>query len=341
VIVTNVCESQTYRQAVNAARRLDDLITNNAWSYPDRDHYFKPPNMFMMCYDGEDQQVRNITICFADKVTSSGYEDWIDIPCSEIIDVEIFDDRDFLSPLPYWVLSIKFTRNRTLLFDGEVAYNKHDEIIENFNIIRDYYKNTKTVHSISGMSFTDQRDGQTYKYVKIGRQVWMAENLNYQTTNSRCYDNSPSNCNVYGRLYPWVDTKQACPSGWHLPSHSEWIELVDFLGGEDVAGGKMKITGTTYWKHSNFGATNESGFSALPGGSGGDVDRISLPAAKRYVKSSFSGIWKYANFWSSSLTLELPDYAWGITLYSSQKDLNQDGVGHTLTYDMSVRCIKD
>ena len=115
-------------------------------------------------------------------------------------------------------------------------------------------------------TFTDPRDDQTYTTIDIGSQTWFAVNLNYNTGNSWCYDNNGSNCDIYGRLYTWEAATSACPDGWHLPSDDEWTTLIDFLGGEDVAGGKMKETGTTHWNSPNTGATNSSGFTALPGG---------------------------------------------------------------------------
>ena len=135
----------------------------------------------------------------------------------------------------------------------------------------------------STFSFTDSRDGKVYKYVTIGNQVWMAENLAYtgsgqhitdnnQWKNNTAYNgwcyykNKTNNGNTYGVLYQWEAAKAACPAGWHLPTDAEWKELTDYLGGENVAGGKMKEIGTTHWDSPNTGADNSSGFSALPGG---------------------------------------------------------------------------
>jgi len=83
-------------------------------------------------------------------------------------------------------------------------------------------------------TFTDPRDGKVYRTVKIGNQVWMAENLNYDAPGSKCYNNNPANAEKYGRLYDWETAKKVCPAGWHLPSNDEWKVLVDFVGGEKL-----------------------------------------------------------------------------------------------------------
>jgi uncharacterized protein (TIGR02145 family) len=114
-------------------------------------------------------------------------------------------------------------------------------------------------------TFTDSRDGKTYKIVVIGGrngQIWMAENLNYQKGKSWCYENNSSNCDKYGRLYDWNTAKAACPSGWHLPSRQEWKDLVSMAGG-DVAGKTLKAK--FGWDYGGNGKDNY-GFSALPGG---------------------------------------------------------------------------
>ncbi|MBN1180690.1 MAG: hypothetical protein JXB49_00285 [Bacteroidales bacterium] len=149
--------------------------------------------------------------------------------------------------------------------------------------------------------FIDSRDNTHYSAVKIGKQVWMAENLKYlpsvsDTSNKSdtvpCYyvygyygnfvADAKLNPNYITRgvLYNWsaasngeliqdndtIGVQGICPTGWHLPSISEWTELTDYLGGASVAGGKLKEKGTAHWQTPNTGATNESGFTAIPGG---------------------------------------------------------------------------
>jgi uncharacterized protein (TIGR02145 family) len=129
-------------------------------------------------------------------------------------------------------------------------------------------------------------NGNIYSTVRISSQVWMTENLNTTKYNDGTdiplltdststdpgycwYDNNEAgNKNTYGALYNWfaVNTGKLCPSGWHVPSDAEWTILTDYLGGDNFAGGKLKETGTTHWSDLNIGATNESGFTALPGG---------------------------------------------------------------------------
>ena len=98
-----------------------------------------------------------------------------------------------------------------------------------------------------GMSFAapqstmkDSRDGQTYKTVKIGKQVWMAENMNYDIKHSYCYDNNPENCEKYGRLYTWAAANYVCPEGWHLPTKEEFEILMSNVGEIETAGKMLK-----------------------------------------------------------------------------------------------------
>ena len=114
---------------------------------------------------------------------------------------------------------------------------------------------------IEGKALIDNRDGKKYKTVIIGTQTWMAENLNYETKSSVCYDNKPENCGKYGRLYNWATAKDVCPDAWHLPSKKEWTKLTGFIGNN--AGAKLKAA--SGW-NSNGNGTNNYGFSALPGG---------------------------------------------------------------------------
>jgi uncharacterized protein (TIGR02145 family) len=170
-------------------------------------------------------------------------------------------------------------------------------------------------------TFTDPRDGKTYKTVTIGKQVWMAENLNYEVSGSKCYDNNSANAQKYGRLYNWETAKRACPSGWHLPSDAEWTTLTDFVGGSSTAGTKLKSANG--W-NSNGNGTDEFGFSALPGGggySGGDFDLVGK-----------GGLW-----WSA--TERNAANAWGRYMNYSSALVGRDGSGKS--YFFSVRCVQD
>ena len=172
--------------------------------------------------------------------------------------------------------------------------------------------------------FTDIRDGQTYKWVKIGNQVWMAENLNYKTGNSWCYDNATANCNKYGKLYDWKTARGACPLGWHLPSYAEWDILVYYLGDSDVAGGKMKETVTEHWHSPNTGATNESGFSALPSG-------------YRSTSGYFLDLGSHGYWWSATAYGTARAWTRTLTCNSSRVFLNSTNKGR----GFSVRCVRD
>lgn len=112
-------------------------------------------------------------------------------------------------------------------------------------------------------AMTDSRDGLVYNVVTIGSQTWMAQNLNYETADSYCYNDDVNNCSRYGRLYTWFAAKTACPSGWHLPSKIEWEILLAAVGGASTAEPALKST--SGWSN-NFNITNASGFSALPSG---------------------------------------------------------------------------
>ena len=137
--------------------------------------------------------------------------------------------------------------------------------------------------------FTDIRDGEVYNTVQIGEQVWMAENLNHSSKSAGAiYSNSSMLSEVFGKLYCWEMAMEVCPDGWHLPSDDEWITLADHLGGEDVAGGKMKEI-SKYWNSLHEEANNESGFSALPGGTL-KIQRI--PHTLIWAKWAFSGLLK-------------------------------------------------
>jgi uncharacterized protein (TIGR02145 family) len=191
-------------------------------------------------------------------------------------------------------------------------------------------------------------DGNTYNTVKIGTQLWMIENLKTtkyrdgtnipkitdQTTWANLltgayseYSNDNGNVAVYGRLYNYyatINNLNLCPTGWHVPTDDEWTVLTNFLGGESVnAGGKLKESGTTHWTTPNFGATNESGFTALPGGA-------------RLEDGTFSSNGLYGYWWST--TEFSSTFGWNRLMDYSNERVYRDG--NNMKYGMSVRCIQ-
>jgi len=158
--------------------------------------------------------------------------------------------------------------------------------------------------------------GQTYKTVVIGTQTWMAENLNYDAKGSRCYDNEFRNCYKYGRLYNWETAKKVCPEGWHLPTNSEWDELVS----SKPAGKYLKAASD--WDENGNGV-DKFGFAALPGG-------ISSLDGK-FFNIGYSGYW-----WSA--TEFNVDDANARYMYSNDENVGWRNFDKTGFF--SVRCIK-
>jgi len=169
-------------------------------------------------------------------------------------------------------------------------------------------------------TFVDTRDGQTYRKISIGSQVWMAENLNFAAKGSKCYGNSPDSCAKYGRLFTWADAKTACPSGWHLPSDAEWTALENTVGGSQTAGKKLKSK--TGWTNNGNG-TDEYAFSALPGGNGNSDGN--------FDDAGYNGIWWSATEYSA-------EYAWDRYMYYSDEYVIRNYDDKTLLY--SVRCVQ-
>jgi len=184
-----------------------------------------------------------------------------------------------------------------------------------------------TLQSIAQQSgtFKDKRDGKEYKTVKIGKQTWFAENLLYRSTEGEywAYEDEDKMETASGFLYNWSAAINACPKGWHLPNADEWTTLFNFLGGNDVAGGKLKEEDT--WDKLNVDATNSSGFTAIPGG-------YYLNSLLRYENYFTNAI-----FWSASATdndnatvVFLTNESGKVSVFNNDK---KDGY--------SIRCIKD
>jgi uncharacterized protein (TIGR02145 family) len=217
-------------------------------------------------------------------------------------------------------------------------------------IITDIITESKTI-TYNFVGCTDG-NGNNYLTVKIGQQTWMAENLRTVLYNDGtgipvgviysspgyCYYNYPnlppcavsgfffSGCK-YGALYNWyaVNTAKLCPKNWHVSSDFDWIDLADYLGGENVLGGKLKETGFYHWSSPNYGATNVAGFTALPGG--------------RFKEGSFRNLGTIGCWWTST---EIPGGS-----YANYRAIYYDmGTVVKIYYELrdnyfSVRCVKD
>lgn len=191
-------------------------------------------------------------------------------------------------------------------------------------------------------------DGNIYHAVKIGKQTWMVENLkvthyrngdsipnvsdskswNYSTTGAYCnYKNDSAEAKVYGKLYNWhaVNDKRAiAPVGWHVATYDEWEDLIDHLGGFKKAGGKLKETTFLHWITPNKGATNKSGFLALPGG-------------YRFYNGTFGFIGESGAWWAA--TEYNATEAWSVGIRYTDSEINK--LSGVKANGFSVRCIKD
>jgi len=194
-------------------------------------------------------------------------------------------------------------------------------------------------------------DSNHYAVVQIDTIIWMAENLKtakYRTgdaipnvtnnttwsnltTGAYCNYNNTTNAdtiNTYGRLYNWYavdDSRDIAPAGWHVPTDTEWTTLTTYLGGTFVAGGKMKENCTTLWASPNTGATNESGFSGLPGGNRWNSNGV------------FYNLGSYGNLWSA--TQYDATNAWVRSLSFDDSTVAHNYINKS--YGVAVRCVKD
>jgi uncharacterized protein (TIGR02145 family) len=191
-------------------------------------------------------------------------------------------------------------------------------------------------------------DGNIYHTIKIGNQVWMSENLKVTryrngdsvlnaaydtawsnvTTGSYCsYNNDTSLEKTYGKLYNWyavTDARNLAPQGWHIATPEEVITLMEYVGGDTIAGAKMKEAGPMHWLGPNEGTTNEFGFTALPGG-------------YRFSEGTFHTRGSNGYWWSRGRSYEM--YTWSPRLYTYFADIERDYRNKNL--GLSVRCLKD
>jgi len=198
-------------------------------------------------------------------------------------------------------------------------------------------------NSVTSGTFTDNRDNKVYKWVQIGDKTWMAENLSYNASDSKCYGEGgkivdlvtkeettlpnseiQTKCAESGRLYGWLTAKASCPAGWHLPSDAEWTSLINFIGGASTAGTKLKSkTGWANIKNYKAG-TDNYGFSALPNGAG-------LPNGN-FIAGNETGFWWTATEQDASNAL-----FWGAG--ADDPTMSQDDFDKGVL--LSVRCVLD
>jgi uncharacterized protein (TIGR02145 family) len=180
----------------------------------------------------------------------------------------------------------------------------------------------------SGGGSDKGNDIANYKTIPIGDQVWMAENLNYNVSGSKCYNNKPVNCDKYGRLYDWatamgIDAKHQgiCPVGWHIPSDADWNKLINFVGNST----KLKAqSGWNDYEGKSGNGTDEFGFLALPSGNGYSGDR--------FYDVGISAYW-WSSSWSNS-----NDAHCQFIEGNGYGDHYNDGARSILC---SVRCVQD
>ena len=207
----------------------------------------------------------------------------------------------------------------------------------------------ETANATTG-TMTDSRDGQVYKIVTIGKQVWMAQNLNYETDASYCYKNQSDNCNKYGRLYTWADAMDSagtwssngaecgyaktcspiypvrgvCPKDWHLPTYNEWESLFSAVGGRSGAG--LMLKSVSGWVNGGNG-TDEFSFTVLPAGIG-----------QTYGSGIYEG--NYARFWIPTEKKGDERLKADYVYFTSSSD-NAISASLPKSYAFSIRCVKD
>jgi uncharacterized protein (TIGR02145 family) len=287
--------------------------------------------LFFLALTTHAQKVSNITFRQEQSTIVISYDLETKIPCKISLFVSTDDGNIWQGPLK------KVTGDA----GAKIASGNHSitwNVLEEFEELRG-----------DKIKFQVKADVSNIETVIIGNQEWTVKNLNVSTyrngdvipevkdpkkwqelkTGAWCYyDNDPENGKIYGKLYNWYavnDPRGLAPEGFHIPSDNEWTILIDFLGGIEIAGGKMKSTGTSLWLSPNTNATNDDGFSGLPGG------------YRYFYADWFYGIGKLSNWWSSSLN----DISSAGCLMLSYDNGNVKKSNSKKTNGFSVRCVRD
>ena len=227
--------------------------------------------------------ITGITFHYSGKLISNSMESGT-ICLEKTVSNQIVDNKPLIPDFKrvQSTVNMAYTTGDRLKFTG---------ISGNYSTIKtDVPTSNKTI-SFNFIACTDG-DNKNYPIIELGSQIWMTQNLSTTKYSNGdvigttapatlnitteidpkyqwAYDGNEDNVAVYGRLYSWYavsDSRNICPTGWRVPNDANWTDLTTFLGGESVAGGKLKEIGTSHWQTPNNGATNENGFTALPGG---------------------------------------------------------------------------
>lgn len=294
------------------------------------------------------QQVKDIKFVQRGSQISITYD--LDGPRTKVWYIEIFasDNGGLTWGLPLKHVSGEVGRTIQPGWNKNIIWEWHKERLRipdslRFMIVA---RPDEIIEGNSGV-FTDFRNGIKYKWVKIGRQIWMAENLNYGNLVQNpedhknngdcekfCYNNAPLYCDRYGALYSWDElmgyvsaegVQGICPEQWHIPTSAEWEELILFLGGRMAAYLRARQLGADNWKQGAKGITNESGFTALPAG-----------MRNSGINSSFLGDGNHACFWTSSESG--PEQAKAVGMNSQMVEIFIFNGLKTDAY--SVRCVR-
>ena len=253
-------------------------------------------------------------------------------PLNRVIESSLVDEADKKSKAPWVIAGVilvvavliiylingSATSSTVNPINSRSVNNATIQTPENLQHLRSRTANSSKIEpqTVVKGEMTDSRNVKKYKTVKIGDQIWMAENLNYKTRTSYCYDNKESNCSKYGRLYEWKAAIKACPSGWHLPSKVEFETLFTAVGDQSSAGKVLKSL-------SGWNGTDAYGFSVLPAGD-------------RYYRDGFYDLGRSAYFWRAT------EYGSGSAYRMSLNDNVYVGLDYYYkSHGFSVRCLKN
>ena len=242
--------------------------------------------------------------------------------------MEAWNDGDKVAAFEKFIEA--YADGDSVVLSSDSKSSSSNEIATNSSSSRN--DNSGSEYDATAKTLKDLRNGKVYKTVKIGDQVWMAENLNFETDSSFCYNDSAENCAKYGRLYIWDAAMDACPDGWHLPSEADFAALIKTVGGEDGAATKLKSTSGWSDKDGKSGnGTDAFGFSVLPAGMG----NVGIYSGEDYTtyfwgstECGSEGVPETGDGCASTMSMDYDDVDVSLKSYAA-KDLW-----------LSVRCVK-